>query len=141
MILNESEVTERMSSPLNLLNRLKDLTNRHSAAVRNSSNPFGIVSIPSAKEVIPDLDEKLANQSNTIKSKASGIMIQAMDELKLRVEEAKTPAELAKIAAEMNKIVTAETESNRGNENRPQFVLYAPQFNNENHYETIYARE
>lgn len=140
MILNETEVTERMNSPLNLLNRLKATTSK-----ANGCNPFAktnlIPSIPTSSDIIPDLDEKLENSTNTIKSKASKIMIQAMDELKLRVNETTKPEQLAKIAAEMNKIVTTETENNRGNENRPQFILYAPQFNQETNYETIYARE
>lgn len=138
MILNETEVTERMNSPMNLLNRLRTAT----SAPRGKQNPFeNIVSVPQplSKDIIPDLDEKLSSKS--LKNKANNIMNMAMDELTLKISETSKPAELAKIAAEMNKIVVAETEANRGQDNRPQFILYAPQFSNENHYETIYARE
>lgn len=138
MILNESEVTERMSSPINLINRLRD------AAVsgkRSVHNPHSIVSIPpKTEDIIPDIDEKLAFGS--IKIKAAGIMIQAMDELKTRVQDAKTPSELAKIAENMSRIVNAEEEKpDRNRDNRPQIIFYAPQINQENNYETIYARE
>lgn len=133
MILNDTEITERMESPLNLLNRLKSLT---------KSKDINIIPSlpPTSADVIDDLEEKLAFGS--IKSKASGIMIAAMDELKLRMPEVQKPEQLAKIAAEMSKVVNAEVkDNNRDGLNKPQFVLYAPQFNNENHYETIYARE
>lgn len=137
MILNESEVTERMSSPLNLLNRLRDITNSPKKSVHN---PHSIISIPpKTEDIIPDLDEKLAYGS--IKTKAAGIMIQAMDELKTRVQDAKTPSELAKIAENMSRIVNAEEEKPQNKDNRPQIVFYSPQINQENHYETIYARE
>jgi hypothetical protein len=132
MILNETEVTERMNSPMNLLNRLKELS-------KSDKSKNTIPSIPTSKDVIENLDEKLA--AGTIKIKANTIMNMAMDELKARITDTNKPAELAKIAAEMNKIVTSENEANRGGENRPQFILYAPQFNQENNYETIYSRE
>ena len=135
MILNDIEITERMESPLNLLSRLKSITGN------SSSKHNSIPSLPpSASDVIEDLEEKLAYGS--IKSKASGIMIAAMDELRLRMPEVQKPEQLAKIAAEMSKVVNAEVkDNNRDGLNKPQFILYAPQFNNENHYDTIYARE
>jgi len=134
MILNEIEVTERMSSPMNLLNRLKSATNK-----QHSQNT--ILSLPpSSSEIIDDLEDKL--KFGSIKSKAAGIMIAAMDELKVKLPEVHKPEQLAKIAESMGKIVNAEIENNKNdNSNRPQFHIYAPQFHNEEHYETIYARE
>lgn len=131
MIIKEQEVTERMSSPLNLLNRLKEATSR-------SSN-HSIVSIPpTASDVMKDIDEKLA--FGGLKSKASTIMMKAMNELEVKISETTKVSDLARIAGEMNKIITAE-DADKSDENRPQFHVYAPQFNQENHYETIYARE
>ncbi len=134
MILDDTEVQERMSSPLNLLNRLKTLTNSHKSHNIIPSLP------PTASDVIADLEEKL--KFGSIKSKASNIMIAAMDELKLRLPEVQKPEQLAKIAESMSKVVTAETKDDKGDRlNAPQFILYAPQFHNENHYEVIHARE
>jgi len=134
MILNETEVTERMNSPMNLLNRLKSISN-------SKSNHNSIVSLPpTSKEIIEDLEEKL--QYGSIKSKAAGIMIAAMDELKSRLPEVTKPETLARVAESMSKVVNAESaNSNKDKLNAPQFHIYAPQFNNENHYDTIYARE
>lgn len=133
MILNETEVTERMESPNNLLNRLRSITNRHS----RESNIIPVLP-PSASEVIDNLEEKLAYGS--VKSKAAGIMIQAMDELKTRIPEVQKPDQLARIAESMSKIVSAETKE-KTDDQRPQFIVYAPSFNREEHYEVMYARE
>ena len=57
------------------------------------------------------------------------------------VPEVQKPDQLARIAESMSKIVNTEVANKNDNSNRPQFHIYAPQFNNENHYETIYARE
>lgn len=134
MILNEAEVTERMNSPMNLLNRLRVATkpNRDSNII--PSLP------PSADEVIKDLEDKLAFGS--IKSKAANIMIAAMDELNKRLPDVTKPEALARITESMSKVVNAEVKDNRGDDlNRPQIIMYAPAFHNENHYETIHARE
>jgi hypothetical protein len=134
MILNDQEVTERMESPMNLFTRLRSAT----SASRNNRNGQIISIPPTSDEVIPDLDEKLSVGS--IKMKASNIMVQAMEELKTRIPEVTKASELARIAGEMNKIVTAESEE-KDKDNRPQFILYQPVMNQENKYETIYARE
>lgn len=134
MILNETEVTERMSSPMNLLNRLKSITNPHKPQSNIPSLP------PTASEVIDDLEDKLAYGS--IRSKAAGIMIAAMDELKVKIADVQKPEQLARIAESMSKVVNAKNENTEKDRlNTPQFILYAPQFHREDHYETIYARE
>ncbi len=131
MILEQSEVIARLESPLNLLNRLKSLTNKHSKETHPSLPP-------SASEVIEDLEEKLAFGS--IKSKAASIMISAMDELKARLPEVQKPEKLAQIAAEMSKVVNSETKNTTKTDNT-QFIIYAPQQINEANYEVIHARE
>jgi len=108
MILNETEVTERMNSPINLLNRLRTITNKHTKENQIVSIP------PTATEVILDLEDKLAYGS--IKSKAAGIMIAAMDELKSKIQEVQKPEQLARVAESMSKIVNAENENKRGDE-------------------------
>ena len=131
MLLNDVEVTERMSSPLNLLNRLRSST-------RSKSN--SIISIPpTSTDIIDNLEDKL--QYGSIKSKAANIMIAAMDELNKRIPEVTKPEQLAKIAESMGKVVNAEVANNKDKLDAPQIIYYAPQFNTEEHYETIYARE
>jgi hypothetical protein len=131
MIITEEEVKERLDSPANLLNRLRSETNSRKK-VTHPSIP------PSSSEIIEDLEEKLAYGS--IKSKAAGIMITAMDELRNRLPEVQRPEKLASIASEMGKIVHAEIKDKKETDNN-QFIVYAPQFVKEEHYETIYVRE
>lgn len=135
MILTEQEVKDRMESPINLLNRLRDITNNHTNGSKSS-----IVSIPpTADKLITDIDDKLANGS--LKSKAAVIMSEAMHELRSRLPEVQRPEKLAAIAAEMNKIVTAKNESDDDKHEKATFHVFAPQFVSENHYETIHVRE
>lgn len=133
MLLDDAEVTERMESPLNLLNRLKSITT-HKHKPEIPSLP------PSSDKIIEDLEDKLAYGS--LKTKAAGIMIDAMNELKSRIPEVSRPEKLAAIAENMNRIVNAKNENNdRDKQNAPQFVVYAPSFNSENYYETIHVKE
>jgi hypothetical protein len=130
MIMTETEVAERLESPLNLLNRLRSATNKHSRESQIPSLP------PSSTEIIKDLESKIAFGS--IKSKAAGIMTSAMDELKARLPEVQKPEKLAAIAADMGKIVNAENNKNRnGNTNIGQILIYCPQRREEDSYNVI----
>lgn len=132
MLLDDNEIAERMQSPMNLLNRLRSISKPKQSDIQSLP--------PSASEVIQDLEDKLAYGS--IKSKAAGIMIAAMDELKKRIPEVSKPDQLARIAEHMSKVVSTETKNPRDpDENKPQYIIYAPQFNQENSYEIIHARE
>ena len=135
MILNEIEVTERMNSPLNLLNRLRSASSK--------PNRFSnlIPSIPpTSADIIEGLEDKL--QYGSIKSKAASVMVEALDELKKRLPEINKAESLARVAESMSKVVNAENANpNKDKLDAPQIIYYAPQFNNESHYETIYARE
>jgi len=133
MILDELEVQERIESPMNLLNRLKDSLSSPSA--RKSD----IVSLPpSSEDIIDNLDDKLSHGS--LKSKASAIMNSCLDELKTRIPEVQKVEKLAAIAESMNKVITAQTDRKEGVV-APQIVVYAPSFVREESFETIYVRE
>ena len=131
MILTEEQVQVRIESPLNLLNRLNTL---------NSGKKSIIPCLPSAEKLIPDIDAKLAANSSTAKNKALEIMNAAMDELRIRIPEIKAE-KLAAVAGEMNKIVNAENDKGRDGSHMPQIIIYSPQFNQENNYETIHVSE
>lgn len=119
MILNENELRERIESPMNLLNRLKNAVNPH--------KPQLIPSLPpSSDEIIKDLNNKITNGS--IKSKALALMSESMDELKKRLPEVQKPEKLAAIAADMGKIVNnVETKNGNGERTAGQIIIYAPQ--------------
>lgn len=118
MILNDDEVRERMQSPMNLLNRLKSITNK------SKLNP--IISIPpSSDTIIDNLQEKISIGS--IKSKATAIMTAAMDELKSRMPEVQKPERLAQIASEMGKVINSVQAKVENNNIAASIVIYAPQ--------------
>lgn len=125
MLLAESEMIERIESPLNLLNRLRKTT----TPVRHPSLP------PTSSELIPDLDEKV--NYGSARSKAMGIMDMAMSELKNRIAEATKPKELAAIASEMSKIIS--NTNVRDNDDKPlaQIVIYAPNIVSESAFDVI----
>jgi len=60
---------------------------------------------------------------------------------KLNTATAREAAAIAKDMAAIVKIMEPENTDENGNKPTPQFVVYAPQFKNENHFETIYAKD
>jgi len=131
MLLTDSEVKERIESPMNLLNRLRSVTNLTSLS---PCLP------PSSKDIIENLEEKIGFGS--IKSKATNIMSEAMDELRSRLPEVTKPEKLAQIAAEMSKVVNGVV-NNKIEDNRKiaQVIIYAPQILSESAFDVIEVSE
>lgn len=136
MILTDEVITERMESPLNLLNRLKEITTPKTNVPR-SNGTADIPSLPpKSGDLIPDLDEKLAYGG--IKSKAVGIMTAAMNELQIKIHDIQKPKELAQITEQMAKVIKAVTPENRDDTVKaPQIIIYSPQVRQLNEYKTI----
>src|SRR5215471_9756122 len=136
MILSDDEVTQRIESPANLLHRLKEGISKS----RQHHNHSSIPSVPpTADKLIGDLDDKL--KFGSIKVKASAIMSEALDELRNRMPDIAKPEQLARIATEMSKVVTAQEQRPDDGVQRPQFVIYAPQFVSENHFDEMYVKD
>lgn len=129
MLLEESELQERLNSPLNLLNRLRKATNPH--------KPTQLPALPpSSDEIIEDLESKIS--SGSIKNKALGLMTAAMDELKQRMPEVQKAEKLASIAAEMSKIVNNVEQKNKdGDKPAAQIIIYAPRIMSEEDFDII----
>ncbi len=130
MILDELEVRERLESPLNLLNRLRSTTtNKHRINIIPSLPP-------TSSEIIDNLEDKIGLGS--IKSKAAGIMVSALDELKNRLPEVTKPKELASIAEQMNKVISVQESKNGDNSLKiGQVIIYAPKILTEDSYDVI----
>lgn len=138
MLLDEQELKDRLESPLNLLNRLRNATNPH-----RRSQAHGEAVIPSlpptASELVPNLEEKI--QHGAIKSKAMNLIVQAMDELKIRMPEAQKPRELADIAVNLARVIgSVHPVSNMGAASA-QIVIYAPQIMTEETYNVVELNE
>jgi len=129
MVLTEEEVKGRIESPLNLLNRLKALTSNSRTKSESPCIP------PSSESLIDDLEDKIRN--GTAKSKATSIMISAMDELSRRLPEVQKAEKLASIASDMNKILNADGRKESNNNLNAQIVIYAPQVVHESKFDVI----
>lgn len=130
MLLSDEDVQERLSSPNNLLNRL-----------RAASLPAPVIGMPAAippttKDLDIDIDDKLA--ATKIRSKAAAIMGAALDELKVRIQDVSKPEKLAAIAADMNKVLVASKDQDKNKVS--QIIVYAPQVISETHFDTIVAQ-
>lgn len=127
MILSDKEIQERIESPLNLLNRL-----RESVKPRIPSLPA-----PDSKEIIEDLEEKIA--IGTVRSKAAAILTSCLTELNTRIRDVQKPEKLAQIAAEMNKVL--QTRSEKEDQKQAQIIVYSPQVVNESQFNTIVVKD
>jgi hypothetical protein len=140
MLLNDDEIKERIESPLNLLNRLRTSLDRLSSPVPRPTHSQIPSLPPSASDIIPDLEDKIAN--NSTRSKAVGILNSAMDELSKRIPEVQKPEKLAQIAAEMSKVVSQQDSKNTGDSFKTaQIIVYAPQVQNIENYEVVEVTE
>lgn len=133
MILEQNDAQERLDSPNNLMNRLKELTQTKSGQSDIPSLP------PSADKLIDNLEDKL--KIGGLKSKAADILSTVLDELKNRLPEVK-PDRMHLVADSMNRILTAETaKRDISGDGKPSIIIYAPQQHIESHYETITVTE
>jgi len=128
MLLSDEEISERIQSPMNLLNRLRKATEK----VVSPSLPS-----PKANDIIPDLDSKLIGNA---RQQAAEILDLTLKELKLRIPDIQKPEKLAQIADQMNKVLTSRPEKENEN-NGPSIIVYAPQTLQESHFETVILNE
>lgn len=113
MILSDEEIQERLESPINLMNRLRELNKGNSAVV---SLP------PKSEDIIPNIDEKL----NDSRTKAHSILNATMDELRRRLPEVQKAEKLATIAKEMSMVIAQQDNRNQGSIQAGQIIVYAP---------------
>lgn len=128
MLLDEKEIRLRMESPMNLLNRLRSLTNPHKTNI--------IPSIPpTSDEIIENLDDKIRDIST--RTKATNLLNSAMDELNRRLPEVHRPEGLAAIAAHMSKVVGNHNARGDDGIKRATIIIYAPQIATEDDFNVI----
>lgn len=125
MLLTDEDIQERIESPLNLLNRLRNVTQPRT----------GIPSLPppTTKDIGLDVEGKLA--AGKLRDNAAEIMGLALEELKFRIPEVQKAEKLAQIAVEMNKVLTSRQDENKNPS--AQIIVYAPQVIQENHFQEL----
>lgn len=133
MLLTDEELQERLESPMNLLNRLKNVTSP------SASRSSGIPTMPpvTSEDIKLDIPGKLA--ATNLRDTAARVMGKALQELEIQLPSVQKPEKLAHIAAEMNKVLNATNDNNK---NPPaQIVVYAPQVIQENHFQELVLKE
>lgn len=142
MLLSDDEITERMESPLNLLNRLRTSLDKspspalpipHDHSIQIPSLP------PSASDLIPDLNDRISDVGT--RSKAVKILNAAMDELQMRMPEIQKPERLAAIATEMSKVINQHDSKPREENTQGRIVVYAPQIQSISNYNIVEVNE
>lgn len=126
MLLTDEEIQERLSSPLNLLNRL-----------RQAATPSHIPSLPpTTKDLGLDVESKIA--VGKLRENAAEIMALSLAQLKSRIPDIQKPESLARIAGEMNKVVQSRADEDK---KQSQIIVYAPQVIQENHFQELTLRD
>lgn len=123
MLLTDEDIQERISSPLNLLNRL-----------RSATTPRAEIPCmpPTSKDIGLDVEGKIA--AGKLRDTAANIMGLTLAELQQRIPDIQKPEKLAQIATEMNKIVQSRADEGK---KTSQIIVYAPQVINENHFQEL----
>lgn len=145
MILEKEEVDERLSSPLNLLNRLKKLTNtevvtippRNSISIQEQLN--SAVLPPTIDELVENVEDKLATAK--CYSGAKDVLASAITLLKNNIEKVDSPVQLSRIATDMGKIVNGFDENKRTTPSVAIPIIYRPVMLTENSFQIIQAND
>lgn len=160
MILSDNEVTTRLESPLNLINRIQKLSSHSSS---NAMSVFGIhqnsdensavvsprISDDSIKAILDsinendNLDEVMPDNSDKIrlgivKSKALEVMHNSLEMLGANLSQVSKVERLSTIARDMKSIIEDDDKAKAGNTN---IVVYKPITNEITKYDTIVVGE
>ena len=154
MILDKEEIDSRLSSPLNLLNRLKRITSVENRVIsipksvedretEISSSRFQQSDIPELPPSVDELVDNLSDKLATAKchNGAKEVLASAIEGLKLRVFEVDDPVKLSRIATDMGKIVNGFDESKRSAPSTTIPIIYRPIMLNESSFQIIQVNE
>lgn len=135
MILTEEEVNNRLSSPDNLLNRLRNV------GKKEESMEIFIPQAPSVSDLVENVEDKI--KLNLAASGAVRALEASVSELERRIPEVEKAKDLSKIARDMSAIVgTIDEMKNGGRGGRGTHItIWQPILMQENNYETVIARE
>lgn len=135
MILDNNEADNRLSSPLNLLNRLRAVSPAGLDGLERKNS--AVVSLPPpVSELVEGLDDKLSD-AKTLNG-ASAILAECIGTLRGRMGELK-PEKVARIAGEMSKIVTSAKENN--SKGQQTVIIFKPNMVSEDTFEVIHVNE
>lgn len=156
MLMNDSEIEQRLNSPDNLINRLRSRLNggftglelvtqtskdNAVAELVDKSSSAGI-DFPDVTDLVENADDKI--RASLIQTTASEVLIDTLENLKYRLGEADNPTQLSKIAADMSKVIASIKQSTKVDNNlnvNQQVIIYKPVMHTEAHYDAIQVSE
>jgi hypothetical protein len=144
MLLTDDDVDVRLSSPLNLVNRLERLGGKKTTGMElfipgpTDQNQLIEPSSDSTDPIDELVDEKKIKQA-LVKSLALNVQHDALMQLQMRLGEIGKVKDLSSIASEMNKILVEDSKKQIANHN--QILIYKPMINDVSHYDTVVVRE
>ena len=138
MLLTEEEVNHRLSSPLNLINKINKKEEARELEIFNprlNNNP------PSIDELIENADDKIKIAATA--SKALTVLEESVTMIGNRLNEVEKVRDLSKVARDMSTIVGTidEIKNSRAGITKNQLVIWQPIIMTENHYEVIHVNE
>ena len=150
MLMTDSEVESRLSSPDNLMNRLALLRGTANVGLesiglpakesRCSDNVLPFIP-PSVDSLVEGIEEKI--NLRLAEEGATGVLLDSITQLRLRLNEVDSPSQLSKIASDMGKIVIGinRNETDKKVNNFNQVIVYKPIMHTEMTYESVRAIE
>lgn len=148
MLLKDEEVTARLESPNNLLNRLNRITARNDNPMSifkpSDSNDESSAVLGGESIETDDIDKLVEDNAKKIKmgivkQRALDVLHDSLGELSGRLTEVAKVRDLATIAKDMNSILTAD-DSKKNNIGQ-QVIVYKPIVNDISKYETLVVNE
>lgn len=109
------------------------------SAYSNGSNSTATYDTPS-----PTITKHINNGKERVVNSAMNRLRRSLNVLtidKLNGATAREAAAIAKDMAQVVKMMEPENPNDNGNKPLPQFIVYAPTMKQENHFETIYAKD
>ncbi len=151
MILNTEESNDRLSSPNNLINKLRELSKprEKSQSVElftgklSDLNPSRIPGLPNEQAVKSTLDEiEEEFKDGLIKNTAKQVLESSLVHLSNNLRNVDKTTDYARIATDMSKIVSnLEAAKREAPTINNQTIIYRPIVNNESFYQSVHVSE
>lgn len=128
MIMTNDEISARLDSPLNLINRLKELEVKVpeivSLPVAKQQSKVAVVGLPSIEDLIDNPEDRIKLAG--IKTRATDALSSTVELIAARVADTEKPEKLSKIATDMMKVIdTINGDRRESHANRP-IVVFTP---------------
>jgi len=146
MLLNDSEINNRLNSLDNLFSRLRGSsslseTNDSLAVIPEPSK--STIEIPSLPPNVDDLVDGIEDKLRTarITKSAEEVLDNSLEQLKMRLCEVENVRDLSKIATDMSKIINGQNQKDDPSKTASQVIIYKPVMVNETHYQAVQVNE